>query len=531
VPLDELDREMMRSVAAYLDRVTALSAEGASERTPLGDAISAHLGEDATGLPIVIEQVPAHRLVDADIALDELAASGSGSLIGSTGGEQRFHSSMSELIANPHVRYAPGPVSYADRATGSDTRRRVVQFGVRLLRHAGVPVVVVQRGAAPQFGREEAQLEVMGADADAVTAFLERLRALMIERSVLRGQVLSFQATQFGASAGASFVARPDVPEDAVVLEEGVLEEVVQHVVGIGDHRDALRAQGQHLKRGVLLYGPPGTGKTLTVRHLLARTPGVTAVVLTGSSIRFITQAAEIARTFAPSIVVLEDIDLVAMQRNASPQPLLFEVLDALDGLDSDADVAFVMTTNRVEVLERALATRPGRVDLAVEIPLPGTQARHRLFRRYAEGLALSEDALEGAAHAAEGTTGSFAKELMRRTVLRAALDGRRPGDDDLTAALDGLLAAGAALTRRLLGGGGPDDGPAYDAEEEGGGGYHVVTAHGAVYDASWEPPGEMGSVTFSSFGTDPDGGPHGVAPHVDGDAEDRAERDGDERR
>ena len=38
--------------------------------------------------------------------------------------------------------------------------------------------------------------------------------------------------------------------------------------------------------------------------------------------------------------------------------------------------------SRRLQTLERALATRPGRVDLAVEIPLPGPEARIRLFRR-----------------------------------------------------------------------------------------------------------------------------------------------------
>ena len=73
------------------------------------------------------------------------------------------------------------------------------------------------------------------------------------------------------------------------------------------------------------------------------------------------------ARHLQPAIVVLEDCDLVAMDREIGPtgQPLLFDLLDALDGLDSDTDVAFVLTTNRVDVLEEALTQRPGRVDLA----------------------------------------------------------------------------------------------------------------------------------------------------------------------
>lgn len=474
--LEDEDRELMRVVKRYLQRVDRLAAtDAAEERTPLGVALSEHLGVDAASVPVLTESVPSHRLVDADVALDELTAERDGTLLGVTGGEQRHHSSVADLISNAHTRFAPGPVSYEMRATGPHTERRIVAFGVRLLSFAGHPIAIVQRGASPRHGEQTARLEILSADQDAATELVTELRRLMVERSVLKGRVLSFVPTEYGHEAGATFLDRPDVPADDIVLEDGVLERVVEHVVGVGEHRDALRAAGQHLKRGVLLYGPPGTGKTLTVRHLLSRTPDTTAVVLTGSSIRFIAAAAEIARTFPPSLVVLEDIDLVAADRGYSPQPILFEVLDALDGLEGDADVAFVMTTNHVHILEEALAARPGRVDLGVEIPLPGADARRRLFRRYAAGLPLSDQALDAAADRAEGTTGSFAKELIRRTVLIAAVraDGTGVTDADLETALDDLLSSGAALTRLLLGARGEDAGSPGD---------HVHIHHGASY-------------------------------------------------
>ena len=451
--LSDDDHELMRAVARYLRHVNELGAlEVQPARTPLGDLISDHLGTDASQVSVVQEQIADHRLVDADIALEALSAAGDGRLVGVTGGDQRHHQSLTDFISNGHSRYAPGPVDYAERATGPDTARRVVSLGVRLLTFEGTPIALTQRAAAHQYGRPTAMLEVMGDDAAVVARFLEQLRRTMIERSVLRGQVLSFEATEYGRDAGATFVRRPSVAADDIVLPDGVLDEIVQHVIGIGTHREALRGAGQHLKRGVLLYGPPGTGKTLTVRHLLAATPETTAVVLTGSSIRFISAAAEIARTFEPAIVVLEDIDLVAMERHGTPQPLLFEVLDALDGLGGDADVAFVMTTNRVEMLERALSERPGRVDLAVEVPLPALAERRRLFRHYARDLPYTDEALDAAAEGAEGTTGSFAKELMRRSVLRAARNERSPGDDDLSAELGRLLDSRNQLTRTILG-------------------------------------------------------------------------------
>src|SRR5262249_57028231 len=99
-----------------------------------------------------------------------------------------------------------------------------------------------------------------------------------------------------------------------------------------------------------------------------------------------------LARRLTPSVVVLEDVDLVAQERTFGPggsSPALFELMNEMSGLGEDADVAFVLTTNRPDVLEPALAARPGRVDLAVEIPLPDDAARRRLLDLYTRGLDL----------------------------------------------------------------------------------------------------------------------------------------------
>jgi cell division protease FtsH len=426
--------------------------------SPLGELVQNHLGTDIAQLPAVTQSVAAHRLVDADLALEALAQESGATAIGISGGQMREQCALPELLAGPmHAHFRPGPVDYVSLADGPQSVRRVIAFGMYLLTFDGAPVAVLQRAARPDRGRTSAAVEVMAPDATVASAFIEEFGRRMLELSVLRGHVLSFTGNEYGNGAGGTtFLDRPQVHGDDVILPPGVLASVTRHVVGVGEHRDELLAAGQHRKRGVLLYGPPGTGKTLTVRHLLTRTPHNTAILLTGTSIRFITEAAELARAMQPAIVVLEDVDLIASERgmHGGPQPLLFAVLDALDGLDGDADVAFVLTTNRVDVLEPALAERPGRVDLAVEIPLPDLESRRRLFRRYAAGQPLSDAALDVAADRAAGTTGSFAKELIRRAVLAAAESGREATDADLSAALDDLLADGAQLTRNLLGGG-----------------------------------------------------------------------------
>lgn len=52
-----------------------------------------------------------------------------------------------------------------------------------------------------------------------------------------------------------------------------------------------------------------------------------------------------------------------------------------MDGLGQDVDVTFLLTTNRADLLEEALAARPGRVDHAALLPVPGAEARRRLVR------------------------------------------------------------------------------------------------------------------------------------------------------
>lgn len=452
----EEQETFVESFRAFLDEVVHVRRADAGRPTPLGEVVAEHLGVPLDTLPLLAEHVPAHRLVDADIALEAIAGEGpEARLLGVTGGMQREHEDFPQLLTNPYAGFAPGPVDYVSMSTGPETARNVVAFGVRLFTLDGEPVAVLQRGARPDRGRETASLELLARTPETGSEALARIRREMQARSVLRGQVLSLSGGEmYGRLGGVTFLPRPEIPADAVVLPPGTLDRVSRHVLEVGRLGDRLREQGQHLKRGLLLYGPPGTGKTLTIRHLLGRTPGVTCILLTGSSVQFIAEAADLARSMQPSMLVIEDVDLIAAEREmfGGPQPLLYAVLDALDGLEGDADVAFVLSTNRADLLEPALAERPGRVDLAVEIPLPDPEARRRLFALYAAGLPLSQEAIDSAARIAEGVTGSFAKELIRRAVLRAAIEDRPVQDADLGAALDELMDSSARLTRGLLG-------------------------------------------------------------------------------
>jgi ATP-dependent 26S proteasome regulatory subunit len=248
-----------------------------------------------------------------------------------------------------------------------------------------------------------------------------------------------------------------------LVLPEVTLNRIERHVIDIAAERVRLKAAGQHLKRGVLLYGPPGTGKTHTVRYLLSRQRDVTAFVLSGQALALVAQVCGLARLLQPSIVILEDIDLIAPDRSFGPlgtSPLLFEVLNQIDGLDDDVDVTFLLTTNRVDILERALAERPGRVDAAVEIGPPDSVGRARLFRLYGNEVGLgdmSDEDLAEAVGATDGRTATYLREVVRRAVIAtAALNETGALRVDVAALIEaatGLAEDHVLLSRSLFGG------------------------------------------------------------------------------
>jgi ATP-dependent 26S proteasome regulatory subunit len=125
-----------------------------------------------------------------------------------------------------------------------------------------------------------------------------------------------------------------------------------------------------------------------------------------------------------------------------------------MDGLADDADILFLLTTNRPDILEPALASRPGRIDQAIEIPLPDLDCRRRLFELYGKGLNLRLQHLPELVDQTEGVSAAFIRELMRKAALFAAdeSDDMLVEDRHIEEALRELVFEGGELTKRLLG-------------------------------------------------------------------------------
>jgi len=131
---------------------------------------------------------------------------------------------------------------------------------------------------------------------------------------------------------------------------------------------------------------------------------------------------------------------------------LLHNLLDEMDGLSPKIEMVFLMTTNRPDLLEPALASRPGRIDQAVEFPLPDKPARRKLFELFSRGLPLSSS-LDPFIERTEGASGAFIEEFLRRALLFASEEGSAQVlEGHLGRALQELVMAGGQLTQSLLG-------------------------------------------------------------------------------
>ncbi|MGC1183987.1 MAG: ATP-binding protein [Candidatus Dormiibacterota bacterium] len=444
----------------------------ADEVPTLPGLLAEHLGPDAASLPVVGETWPTYEHVNLQAGLDAwlIGEGRSHRLVGITGFQHRMFSladlSQPETAANgPGV----GSVAMARMAVGpSGATRPCVRCGLYLVTQDGVHLAILLRRSEQHGPEPGVVLEVVCADSELADAVLADVRRLALINNVFRGQVVSFGSEMFGPRETAlTFHERPHLSREALVLPPGILEEIEAQVVGVARHALELQAAGLHLKRGLLLHGPPGTGKTHTVRYLLSQLDGHTVVILSGSAMNLVAPACSVARALQPALVVVEDVDLIAEARGMHPgvHPLLFQLLNEMDGLGEDVDVTFLLTTNRADLLEPALAGRPGRVDLAVEIPLPDAASRRRLVELYQGHLSLAPEALDEAVAGTEGVTASFIKELLRRAALIAATADPESGpitvrQPDLHEALDRLLGERNRLTRVLLGGEAPGGSP-----------------------------------------------------------------------
>jgi hypothetical protein len=411
---------------------------------------------------------PQRQQADLQLALDDLF--GERIVPDNFVGIQNFgrHEAVTftRLLERDRSSIEVAPPQFEEVDIGRGEVVRCLKNGVWFLRDGDVAYVVVLGFQEDYQGGGQVLVEIAtppGVDgAKLSTRVFNTLELRLSKNSCYRGRVLSLeQPYRWAGSAQRIRVHELEpVAREDVILSEPTLKAVERNILLFAAQRAALRDMGISTQKGLLFHGPPGTGKTHCIRYLSGQLNDHTTLLITAEQAGLLSTYMSLARLLQPALVVIEDADLIARDRDdagsACDEVMLNQLLNELDGLREKADVFFVLTTNRPESLEGALASRPGRIDQAIEFALPDESLRRRLLVLYARTLNLPDVLFDELAKRTEGSSPAFIKELMRRVAQHHLEAGGRGEVARATAesALHEMLFSGGVLNTRLLGGG-----------------------------------------------------------------------------
>ena len=371
------------------------------------------------------------------------------------------------LMVSEHNATVSIPPEREQLDIGEEEPVGILKNGLWMLEQSGVPFVVLLAPALTLGSPTGMQFQIgipNSAEGTRITrTFFKSLEDAVLRAESYRGKILSLEEnvhSYTGESSGITVHRLRRVERDEVILPQATLTLLERNVVAFVGQRQRMAQYGLSTKKGILFYGPPGTGKTHTIHYLTRALEGHTTLLISAEQVGLLGEYMTLARLLQPSIVVLEDVDLIARDRadvdNPCSEVLLNKLLNEMDGLKEEADILFILTTNRPETLEAALASRPGRIDQAIEFPLPDADGRRKLVRLYARGVTVSDALLEELIRRTDGVSPAFIKELMRRA-FQFQIERNGNGSlthDDIDAALDEMLFRGGKLNARILGAG-----------------------------------------------------------------------------
>ncbi|XP_013396935.1 paraplegin isoform X3 [Lingula anatina] len=223
--------------------------------------------------------------------------------------------------------------------------------------------------------------------------------------------------------------------KDVAGLKEPKVE-LIEFVKYLKDS-NRFKALGAKIPKGALLLGPPGCGKTLLAKAL-ANEADVPFLYMAGSE--FVEMigglgAARVRDLFkdakkkSPCIIYIDEIDAIGRKRggvsggNEEEDHTLNELLVQMDGIGSNETVILLASTNRHDVLDKALL-RAGRFDRHILIDYPTLEEREETFIMYLKKLKLGVDPKTLAPRLAQlspGMSGADIANICNEAALHAA--------------------------------------------------------------------------------------------------------------
>ncbi len=337
----------------------------------LFDSVKKHFLPNRTDELSIVDRVfPIRVRADLQQAIDDVI--GSSKLRYFSGIRKEYEHGgiqFSDVLSESSNNRAYGvPPQYEEVDVGDIEAVRCLTKAFWLIEYDGTPCAILLTCENGRYG-DTAGVHIQFAAIDGreghlvSSNFFRNLEKAVNESKCYRGKILSFEnnSDYHGRAVGITVHKLKPVKRDQVVLPLRTLELLDRNVIEFTKQRPKLRELGLSTKKGLLFYGPPGTGKTHTIHYLANALKGHTTLIIAAEQVANLGEYMTLARLLQPSIVVLEDVDLIARDREEMDDPcaesLLNKLLNEMDGLKGDADILFLLTTNRPEALEYALAS------------------------------------------------------------------------------------------------------------------------------------------------------------------------------
>ncbi len=425
-----------------------------------------HFGMPAGEIATAGRQFPITARVDIQAGLENLLRSRPGTtLLGILSANPHEPPTLAQILAGGHFPIDAGPLQHDEIDVGEVMPARCLRNGLWMAREKELPFAIIMVPGG-RFGLSRGvQVEIALPAGEQGAHFSQELfrdlELLVRKGQTYRGRTISLEGhiDPMGGGSTVKVHRLAKVNRHDVILPRQTLATLDRNVAGFMDVREQLKSLKFSARKGLLFYGPPGTGKTHTIHYLASQLPNHTTLLVTAEQVGLLDEYFRLARFLQPSIMVVEDVDLIARERthmyDVGAEVLLNKLLNEMDGLREDAEVLFILTTNRPDQIEPALVSRPGRIDQAIEFPLPDEEGRAKLTHLYARGLELSEELAQLIVSRTKGVSAAFIKELMRRCAQFQIefSQGSVLAQPAVDAALEEMLFAGGTLNRRLLGG------------------------------------------------------------------------------
>jgi SpoVK/Ycf46/Vps4 family AAA+-type ATPase len=219
---------------------------------------------------------------------------------------------------------------------------------------------------------------------------------------------------------GRELKRRPKACWDDLILNDELKEDIRCNIELFFNRRGFFEKHNIPYKRGFLFVGPPGNGKSLLCRVIAGSYPEIPFIYYQqemGDSCYELERCFKLGMSLAPSIICIEDIDVIITERNLSL------TLNLIDGLSEYEGILLIATTNHPEKLDQNILNRPSRFDRIWVISPPDEEIRLRILKKFM-GNFFDDKTLREIAMLTEGFSMTYMKELFISSFINAIEKG-----------------------------------------------------------------------------------------------------------